>query len=194
MKRIASITTALMSFVLAFALCSCGSANVANPVHETDAQGLVDETGIALDAPKGAEDVVYAYIDAASDEESAIAQVTFKLDGKAYTYRAAMTDEVDLMDGLNGSDMNKVKERMNAATEKGAALAGLNYDSWKNSASVEVSYCKGVYAHSKEAPSFIAWLDVAPGVLYSLSADDEVDQMVLYKIANSTFVPMQGEV
>ena len=50
-----------------------------NPIHETDAKGLVQATGIPLPAPRGAEDVRYCWIELVND--APIAQMEFTLDG-----------------------------------------------------------------------------------------------------------------
>lgn len=194
-KIIRKIVTFAMAAVMIMVFSACGSekTEIADPVHETDAAGLTEAAGITLDAPEGAEDVTYAYIEAAAPEENVIAQVQFTLDGKAYTYRAAATDETELIGNDEDTSAADMAVALDEGVQKGARLAGLNYDSWKGAASVDISYCAGVYAHTPEKASFAAWIDVVPGVIYCMIADDETDQEVLMKTAESAFVPMQGE-
>ena len=203
MKSMRKLTVIAMAFAMMMAFTACGgNAGVANPVHETDVAGMVDPITSSIFAfgiplPTGAyaamvlDDVVYGYIDAASEDESAIAQVTFTLDGESYTYRAVPTAETELLSS-GSDDMIAMEEEVNAAIEKGAALAGLHYDKWKTFGQVDVSYCRAIYAKAADKVSFIAWIDAVPGIMYSISADG-VDQFTLMDVAAKSFVPAQGD-
>lgn len=197
---IGKIAALSLAAVMVMSLCSCGAkeseenAGLANPIVETDAEGLVQATGISLDAPEGAEDVTYAYINQ-GEGENLIAQVTFELDGKSYTYRAVSTNETVLVDATDpNEDLDKFTESIHNGIQMGAQLAGLNYEDWNAETIVEIATRQGVYGQSHEDVTFVAWLDVVPGFLYSLTATDSVDQDTLLKTAESAFVPMQGEV
>lgn len=197
---IGKIAALSLAAIMVMSLCSCGAKEpetiegLANPIVETDAEGLVQATGIALDAPEGAEDVTYAYINQ-GEGENLIAQVSFSLNGKSYNYRAVSTSETVLVDATDpNEDLDKFTESIHKGIEMGAQLAGLNYEDWNAETIVEIAARQGVYGQSHEDASFVAWLDVVPGFLYSLTAEDSVDQDTLLKTAESAFVPMQGEV
>lgn len=197
---IGKIAALSLAAVMVMSLCSCGAKDpeentgLANPIVETDAEGLVQATGISLDAPEGAEDVTYAYINQ-GEGENLIAQVSFSLNGKSYNYRAVSTSETVLVAATDpNEDLDKFTESIHNGIQMGAQLAGLNYEDWNAETIVEIAARQGVYGQSHEDVTFVAWLDVVPGFLYSLTATDSVDQDTLLKTAESAFVPMQGEV
>lgn len=170
--------------------CAHEKTELPNPVHSTDAAGLCEATGIQLEAPEGAADVCYGYIEG---EGTLIAQVNFSLNGIAYTYRASSTAETAFFEGADISDPTAISEAADAAVGKGAELAGLYYDKWKGTAVVDIGYCEGVYACASDELSFAAWIDVVPGIMYSLTADGKAAQEELLSVAETVFVPMQGE-
>lgn len=191
----------VMAIAMTVALCACGSkeseeeTGMANPIIiVADASELTEATGISLDAPEGATDVAYAYCQP-EDGTIEFAQVTFTLDGNEFCYRAK--DSGDITEITASSDENASTDDLMSALENGtnigAELAGMNYE-WNSAGTVVVQERAGVCAFNKKGPGFIAWLDVAPGFLYSLSMDDNATQDVLTDVANKSFVPMQGEV
>lgn len=197
--KIRNILITMLIAVFAFATCSCGAGNetaeenVANPFVEVESSdALCEATGMSLDAPEGASDAVYSYCKN-DDESISFAQVTFKYDGDNYCYRCQ--DSGDLtslepdMDGKIGDDL---AAEVSDPVEIGAALAGLNYK-WKAAGGTDIGERYAVYALNKGDAGFVAWLDVAPGFLYSLGMDDHADQPKLIDTANLVFVSMQGE-
>ena len=193
MKKILTLTLAL---ILAISLCACGkepaaSATVANPVHEGTPEEILEATGIRLDAPEGATGAVYAWIEG----DAPISQVIFQLDGKEYCYRAQPTAVLSITasigeDEATASDLLKT---LNDGTNVGAVLAGMYYDEWKSAALVDLASSReGVVAFNDGKEGFIAWLDVVPGVLYSLSMDKGATQDLLMNTADTCFVPLQG--
>lgn len=183
-KYLCRIAVLAMAFAMAFALSACGGSGNTVTVNETDAKGLVEATGISLDAPAGAEDVTYGYIEG----EETIAQVTFTLDGKSFIYRAAVTDETALVE----EDDNSVS--VDDGLEEAAELAGLEGKTWKGAAVADVGSSRGIYARSSDKMSIVSWIDVAPGIMYVMIANDNVEQMTIINVAQKAFVPMQGEV
>lgn len=187
----------MLSALMVFAMCGCGAkeessdSGVVNPVHECTAEELLEVTGMDLAAPEGAENAACAYIDVENEEP--IAQLTFTLDGKEYCYRAQSTGITSIMSNADGSEvsMDKLQDAMNTGTQIGAALSGLNYE-WGCCATVDVDYCDGICAFNEGKAGFITWLDVAPGILYSLGMDDGCTQDLLMDTAADIFVPVQG--
>lgn len=196
-----TVLALVMAVSMSLCFCSCGSeepaeeeAGMPNPVHECEsADDIAQATGISLDAPEGAEDVAYSYIDAAEEDGYPIAQVLFTLDGQEFCYRCQMTDELSIT-GITDeeADPEDLTQELNDQTKIGAELAGM-YCEWECSATTMVSYCDAVCAFNEGKEGFVAWLDVVPGALYSLSVDKGAKQDVLAKTAEKCFVPMQGD-
>ena len=171
-------TCALICLALAvLLLAACGASEpepteepmavgLPNPIHEVDRQGLVDATGIPLDAPEGAEDVRYSYIELTNDHP--IAQMNFTLDGAKAYVRVQATGELAPID-----------------------ISGLYYD-WTEQQEVSVGYCSGVACTNGEA-GYVSWLDVVPGLAYNLGMTEGASIEKLTELANLVFVPVQGD-
>lgn len=187
----------LLSLMMVFAMCACGakeeSSEIANPVTECTYDELIEMGCVDIKAPENAEDVQYSYI--AVEGEETIAQVTFAIDGNEFCYRAQPTGITSIMSNVDGTEvsMDQLLEALNAGTQMGAALSGLNYE-WGACATVDVSYCDGLCAFNAGDAGFITWLDVAPGILYSLGMNDGCAQNLLEDTAAAIFVPVQGNV
>ena len=191
----------LLSAMMVFAMCACGAkeeqpdAGLPNPVTECTQEELLEATGFELAAPEEADNVVYSYITVEGQEP--IAQVTFTVIEDNYCYRAQSTGVTNIMSGIDEKGEVVTAESIQDALESGinigAALSGMNYE-WKACATVDVQHCEGICAFNEGKAGFISWLDVAPGVLYSLSMDDGCTQDHLMNMAESIFVPVQGEV
>lgn len=203
---IKKISSLLICAALIFGFCACGSsscsketttaettAGTANPVHDcTSADELEKAAGIPLDAPKGAEDVSYSYIEASGDD-AVIEQVDFTLDGNKYTYRAQSTDVTDIMTTVDGKkiDSSGLQAAMSDCTNVGAALAGV-YNDWETCSKTMTSNRDAVVGYNDGAEGVIAWLDVVPGIMYSLSVDNNASQKLLEDTAADIFVETQG--
>lgn len=188
----------MLSMVMVFAMCACGakeesSSGMPNPVTECTYEELIEKGCVDIKAPENAEAVQYSYIEA--DGQETIAQVVFTVDGKEFCYRAQPTDITSIMSNVDGTEvsLDKIQEALNAGTQIGAALSGLNYD-WECCATVDVSYCDGICAFNDGDAGFITWLDVAPGILYSLGMTGDCTQDLLMDTAAAIFVPVQGNV
>lgn len=169
-----------------------GATEIANPIHECDSQDEVTQaTGISIDAPEGATDVFYAYIDDA-DGKPAISEVGFTYEGKSYIYRAKATAEPVFGKDMEGEDLEGAVGAMEAAIEEGQTMAGY-YAEWSGTASVEVDYCNAVYCSAKDGTAFIVWEDVVPGIMYTLGSTDGASEDELLALANKCFVPAQGD-
>lgn len=194
-----------MILSLMFAMTSCFDddfedqdlTEIANPITECKTvDELLDATGISLDAPEGAEDVIYSYIDSGVAGAPLVAQVEFTLDKNQYCYRAKETAGTSLYSAVEtdpDADEEELSEMMEETIEECGEFAGL-YDDWKASASVDVALTReGVVAFNEGGSGFISWLDVAPGVLYCLSMTTNSSQDLLTQMAEKCFVPMQGD-
>ena len=91
MKKILSIIIAL---VLIFLFASCKqpasqeqTSQLPNPIVEVDGSADFESLGVTITAPEGAESAAYSII------ADTTAQINFALDGRAYTYRAAETED-----------------------------------------------------------------------------------------------------
>ena len=202
MKKVISI---FMILSLMFAMTSCFDddfedqdlTEIANPITECKtADELLEATGISLDAPEGASDVIYSFIDTGVAGESLVAQVEFTLDKNQYCYRAQETGKTSLL-GDVASDSNVSADALTAAMSKAieeyGEFAGL-YDEWGSSASVDIAQTReGIVAFNDGKSGFIAWLDVVPGVQYCLSMVEKCTQDLLMTTAEKCFVPMQGD-
>lgn len=195
-----TILAVVMAMSMTMWLCSCGSddtageeqTGMANPVHECESSDEVCQaTNVSIDAPEGATDVSYGYIDAAEEDEQPIAQVIFTFDGQEYCYRGQFTSETSLFPEQDPDDSN-FSEAAKDQTEACAKLSGM-YCDWKAGGALVVSNRDGVCGINKGKEGYIAWLDVVPGVMYSLSVNKGADQQKLLDMAEKCFVPMQGE-
>lgn len=190
--------------LLSFALCgillmgmtACGSTKTEDPgsttqvtndsVYDVSEQEMTEKTGIDLPAPENAVDVKYNII-CASDEHP-IAEMEFTLDGVAAFERAQFTSLTNI--AVENPDAS-AQEIMSAISDAEWNISGLHY-SWDNAASTMVSYCDGWIYSCKEA-GLICWLDAAPGILYNIGVAEKTDYDTLQKLADTAFVPMQGE-
>lgn len=158
-------------FVMVLAmLTACGSsakteepaAGMVNPVSEVSAEELTERTGFVVEAPDGAENVSYAVIDAGEEK---IAQMSFVLNGTEYNYRLSRSSVLEAVDN-----------------------SGVYGDAGEESA--EVLYCNAVLRKGADF-SVIYWLDIVPGVNYTLSSNGSAEELV--SVANLIFAPTQGD-
>ena len=143
------------------------AANMPNPMHEVTREEMTDVLGIDLEAPAGAKDAVYYIIDDGAN--SKIAQLSFVMDGKEYTYRAQATDSTEGYDNTG------------------------NYFTPEGEAQVQVDYNTATLLMGKDTASMY-WIDVAPGINYSLSCNGQVSQDDMTATAAALFKPVQGAV
>lgn len=195
-NRVFRICAVLMAVVMTMGLIACGSekeaeANVglANPIVECTHDEMVQATGMPIDAPEGAKDVSYTYI----NTDVKIAQVTFVYNGKEYCYRAKPTSEIlNMGSSDDDSTLLGVMLNMEESIKQGEELSGL-YEDWSGGGMATVSYCEAAYKMSKSKVGFITWFDVVPGILYSLSCDKCKSYEDLVDVAQIAFVPAQGD-
>lgn len=138
---------------------------IANPIQQVDREGLVELTGIPLKVPEMAEEVSYIVINGAINP---VAEVRFSYNGKEYCYRACGTGEFEAAD-----------------------ISGLYYE-WTETTDIEVGYCAGKL-YWREGMCVIAWIDIAPGINYTLSCEKDAKKDELLALANELFVGVQGD-
>lgn len=148
-------------------LTGCGvnqtaaGAQVVNPVTEVSAREMTERTELVLNTPRKAENVHYYVISG----EPEIAQVTFVLNGKEYTYRSV------------------------AAKMDAAALSGIYFGKCTES---EVSVVKAKATLLTEGKTAVLYLlDAVPSISYTLSCNDCEDPAILALIAVELLAPVE---
>ena len=133
-----------------------------------DALSLAKDLGIDFStAPEGAEDVT---VDAFEQDGLTVAQTQFTYSGIRYAYRTASTPEVTLTD-ISGQQAQ-----------------------YTQTAQFQVSWCNAQLSFTPDGSGKILWLDVVPGLVYSLSVEQGASAQALTDMANTLFVPAQGDV
>lgn len=133
------------------------------------AYSIMQTLGYDVDvAPEGASDVVYS---AEPRDGLAVASCAFTLDGVRWTYSMAATSQVE----LPFQDISGLPDY--AVTEDAKIL-----------------WCPAVISYDESGAGKITWFDAAPGLVYSLSADNSAGRDALLDMANRLFTPAQGEV
>lgn len=180
-KKVISIIIALL---LALGLCGCiepvekpdptkplaerdSGLAIANPVKEMSRQELIENCGIDLGAPEGAEDMVYSLIDLS--ESLPVAQLRFKLDGYELCLRA---------------------QAMNSQSMAGD-ISGLYYE-WELTRNTFVNFRYAVVNICGDI-GYIKWVDAVPGIQYSLSMTEGAEEKLLVELAERVFYPVQDE-
>lgn len=141
---------------------------------QTDAQLVLEQVqAMALDlghtlatAPAGAESVS---INAFSYAGMTIAETTFVIDARRWVYRTAATAELSITD-----------------------ISGVTQDFATHSAA-EVSWCAAELSFDEGGAGKILWLDIAPGLVYSLDVDTGASEALLLEMANTVFSPAQDD-
>lgn len=180
-KRVLSIIIALL---LVFTLAGCiepvvepdytkplaeqdSALGIVNPIKEMSRQELIEQCGIDLGAPEGAENMVYSLINIGEAEP--VAQLRMSLDGHELCLRA---------------------QGMSAAAPAGD-ISGMYYE-WEHTRNVFVSMLYAVVNVSGDI-GYIKWIDAAPGIQYSLSMTEGASEELLIELAEKVFHPTQGE-
>lgn len=190
------IIAALLAATLIIGLCACGgnssdgtteAIGMPNPIKEVaSADELHVATGIAIDAPEGATEVRYSYIEG----ENATAQVDFTLLDQQFCYRAQATGLTDMN---LPTELNEAEELdVTKIDDSAFNISGLFYE-WSSARPASVQERTGVCLIAEEGAGYVAWLDVAPGILYTLGTNENADPVTLITVADQSFVPVQGE-
>ena len=146
------------------------STQAANPWTESDREGVATATGFDLEAPDGATDVAYSYM-----EEDGLAQMSYTEDDIEWTYRMQFADELTDISGIEMDWMDVSDGTVSDRTAKYYSYCTLNDD-------------------SVEDVQMVNWYDIVPGVTYSLSATaTDLNGLDIQVYAENLFDPLQGE-
>lgn len=157
--------------LISLSLSACGKSDpapvgMANPFVEVKGEELVQITGLSLTPPEGASDVHFFYLNA--DPEPKMSQMNFTFNGKSFVYRAERTGELKAYD-----------------------MSGLYY-TWTQCSEAPVLYNTATVQTCDKA-GCIYWLDIVPGVNYSLGCSEAVSAEELAELANLIYEPTQGD-
>lgn len=140
---------------------------VANPMVETTNEEMGQTLGFNFAVPAGATDCKFFII------ADTLGEMQFQYNGVEMTARMKAVADVELVD-----------------------ISGMYY-TWTDEQDVEVKYCEGklmTYAGEDTTIEACIWLDVVPGVAYSVTAQGtDLDGFDLLAIADEIFVPLQGD-
>ena len=154
-----------------FALCMiCGCAKqeveIPNPMKEVTKDEMTTY-GIPLWEPDGASDARYFVIE--DGENQPMLEVEFTYKGKIYNYRAQATNEMKAYD-----------------------MTGLYFE-WDEEDDVKVGHCDAHYMGKEDDNvNGMYWMDVVPGVNYSIGCADGASKDELIAAATACFSPLQG--
>ena len=174
MKKLALLLAAAM--LLLCAACAAepetdaqntdGGAEVKNPMVSTDAEGFLDQIGVELGLPDGAEDVAYFVI------SETLGEMRFTVDGVEMNARVQSADEYTDISGLYYTW--DVEEDCTVNGREGKEMR--------------------VTADGKTI-DLCLWYDVVPGLMYALSAEaEDLDGFDLLAYAEQVYIPMQHDV
>lgn len=143
------------------------SVQIANPIKNSSLEEIIQTLGVNFAVPQDAKNIGYSII---ADE---IAQATFIWNDTECCVRVQPTNDVELQE-----------------------ISGFYY-SWSNETTCQVGYnqaqVKWTVTEAGEAPGICIWLDVAPGIAYSVSMKDNADSEKLCELANLVYIQLQGE-
>ena len=127
-------------------------------------------TGLDIaNAPAEAENVKYSVF---PYKNLVVAETNFLYENNVYCYRMAATLEI---------------------TENFADISEMN-DDFSIKVPSAVDYCYAKISFTPHGRGKIIWFDVVPGIVYSLSTENNASEDVLLRLANELFEPMQGNI
>ncbi len=145
----------------------CLSAQTDENTLLNDALAIARDLGFDFTtAPREATDVT---IQVFEQNGLTVAQTSFQYNGIQYVYRTAATMDLEIID-----------------------ISGQEGD-YLSMEDAKVSYCKAQVWMTADGRGKILWMDLVPGLAYSLSAEDEVTAEMLTALANQIFDPIQGD-
>lgn len=148
------------------------TVGMANPWTDSDKEGVLEATGFEMDAPEGATDVAYSYM-----QESGLAQMIYKLDDISWTYRIQLADKL-------------------------TDISGMYYDwGNENGDKGEVSGREALYYgylapedSDEDSAQLVNWYDVVTGTTYSLSAvAKDLNGIDMQAYAEGIYKELQGD-
>ena len=196
MKKI--LFTLLLSGCMLMGLSACGAqpaeeapqlstdSVTEDALHEITQQEMIEASGLDLPAPAGATDVTYHVLRAS--EACPIAEMEFTLDGQTAYLRAQSTGFIPEELGADAS-LDALNNSMDTANWD---ISGLYFEP-EGLFSCDVAGFRPALCWTGEGYGVLAWVDVAPGVLYNLCSTEGLNGDALQALAETVFVPLQGE-
>ncbi len=139
---------------------------VPNPVKESSADEISTSLGFYFNVPADAKDVSYSII------SGSLAQAMFSWNDSDCVVRAKMSSELEPKD-----------------------ISGFYYN-WQETSFVKVGYNDAtvkLFNSDSESVGICIWLDVVPGIEYSVSIKSNASKEKLAELSNLVYAPMQGE-
>lgn len=144
----------------------------------TTARQIMNRLGYDMDvAPKNAKNIMYITftLDPGDGTEPLeTAETSFEMDGIRYAYRTAGTGQVVLQD-ISG------------------VQNGVQNQDYENHSSVEIGWCAAEAFWTEGGAGKLIWLDLAPGLVYSLTMDTGASEKALTEMALTLYTPAQGD-
>ncbi|MGN1143621.1 MAG: hypothetical protein ACI4SU_03570, partial [Anaerovoracaceae bacterium] len=141
----------------------------------TTARQIMNRLGYDMDvAPQNARNIMYitfALDPGDGTEALETAETSFTVDGIRYAYRTAGTGQVVLQD-----------------------ISGMEDQDYENHSSVELGWCAAEAFWTEGGAGKLIWLDLAPGLAYSLTMDTGASKDALTEMAETLYTPAQGDV
>ena len=138
------------------------------------AHEIMNTLGLSMNvAPDGAENILYytVSVEGSAGEPLQAAGTSFQLDGLRYDYRTASTGMFEVQD-----------------------LSGQKDAAYENQSQAELGWCMADLYWNEGGTGKILWLDLAPGLVYSLSVENGASEAVLLGMAETLFTPVQDDV
>ena len=136
----------------------------------TTASQILRATGLNVAvAPENAKNITY---NAFLLDGLTVAETTFQLDGITYAYRMAATMELQ---------------------EDFADISGMP-GPFEHEFADQVLWCSAKVSFDDGGEGKVVWFDVVPGILYSLSVDNDASEEALLELAQELFEPAQEDI
>lgn len=152
-----------------------GSGEAGESTLLTTARQIMNRLGYDMDvAPQNAKNIMYitfALDPGDGTEALETAETSFTVDGIRYAYRTAGTGQVVLQD-----------------------ISGMEDQDYENHSSVELGWCAAEAFWTEGGAGKLIWLDLAPGLVYSLTMDTGASKDALTEMAETLYTPAQGDV
>ena len=152
-----------------------GSGEAGESTLLTTARQIMNRLGYDMDvAPQNAKNIMYitfALDPGDGTETLETAETSFTVDGIRYAYRTAGTGQVVLQD-----------------------ISGMQDQDYENHSSVELGWCAAESFWTEGGAGKLIWLDLAPGLVYSLTMDTGASKDALTEMAETLYTPAQGDV
>ncbi len=149
------------------------NTQIGNPWIDTDREGLLEATGFEMDAPKGASDLHYSYMEN-------MGQLKFTLDGNKWCYRIQPAEKLEDISGAYYEW--DVEDPGTVAGKEAVFLAWSDADE------------NTEYIDDVAGAQVVNWFDPEAGLTYSLYvAGDELNGMDLQVYAEQLYKPAKGK-